>query len=93
MHMRYSNPAETNRDDLRSQEAGGRQRHDHVHHDMAFVLIPLVGLAIDGTMMYSVKVKLQTAVDGAALAAAQSLSAGPTSPCKQRRRPWRRTNS
>ncbi|HEX3748535.1 MAG TPA: vWA domain-containing protein [Bryobacteraceae bacterium] len=45
---------------------------------MAFVLIPMVGLGIDATMLYSVKVKLQTAVDGAALAAAQSLSAGLT---------------
>jgi Flp pilus assembly protein TadG len=41
-----------------------------------FLLIPVVGLAIDGTMLYSVKVKLQTAVDGGALAAAQSLNAG-----------------
>jgi len=43
---------------------------------LPFVLIPLVGLAIDETMMYIVKAKLQTAVDGASLAAAQSLSAG-----------------
>ena len=43
---------------------------------MPFVLIPMVGLGIDATMLYSVKVKLQTAVDGAALAAAESLSAG-----------------
>ncbi|MEI9975368.1 MAG: vWA domain-containing protein [Ignavibacteriota bacterium] len=43
---------------------------------MPFLLIPLVGLGIDATVLYSVKVKLQTAVDGAALAAAQSLNAG-----------------
>jgi len=43
---------------------------------LPFVLIPLVGLAIDATMLYTVQVKLQTAVDGGALAAAQSLSAG-----------------
>jgi Flp pilus assembly protein TadG len=43
---------------------------------MPVLLIPMVGLGIDGTMMYSVKVKLQTAVDGAALAAAQSLNSG-----------------
>jgi Flp pilus assembly protein TadG len=45
---------------------------------LAFVLVPLVGLAIDATMLYSVKAKLQAAVDGAALAAAQSLNAGLT---------------
>jgi hypothetical protein len=45
---------------------------------MAFVMIPLVGLGIDATMLYSVRAKLQSAVDGAALAAAQSLSAGLT---------------
>ena len=43
---------------------------------LPFVLIPLVGLAIDATMLYSVKAKLQAAVDGGVLAAAQSLSAG-----------------
>ena len=32
-------------------------------------LIPLIGLAIDGTMMYIVQTKLQSACDGAALAA------------------------
>jgi hypothetical protein len=45
---------------------------------MAFLIVPLVGLAIDATMLYGIKVKLQTAVDGAALAAAESLSAGLT---------------
>jgi Flp pilus assembly protein TadG len=45
---------------------------------MPFLLVPMVGLAIDATMLYSVKVKLQTAVDGAVLAAAESLSAGLT---------------
>jgi len=45
---------------------------------MPFLLIPVVGLGIDATMLYSVKAKLQAAVDGAALAAAQSLSAGLT---------------
>jgi Flp pilus assembly protein TadG len=43
---------------------------------LPFVLIPLVGLAIDTTMMYSVKAKLQAAVDGGAIAAAQSLKSG-----------------
>jgi Flp pilus assembly protein TadG len=45
---------------------------------MPFLLIPLVGLGIDATMLYSVKAKLQAAVDGSALAAAESLSAGET---------------
>jgi Flp pilus assembly protein TadG len=43
-----------------------------------FLLFPVVGLGIDGTIMFSVKAKLQSAVDGAALAAAQSLSSGLT---------------
>ena len=45
---------------------------------MPFLLVPLVGLAIDGTMLYSIKAKLQAAVDGGAVAAAQSLSSGLT---------------
>ena len=50
---------------------------------MAFLLIPMVGLAIDATMLYSVRAKLQTAVDGGALAAAESLSAGLTVAAQQ----------
>ncbi len=45
---------------------------------LPFVLIPVVGLAIDATMLYTVKAKLQAAVDGGAIAAAQALSAGLT---------------
>jgi Flp pilus assembly protein TadG len=45
---------------------------------LPFVLVPMVGLAIDATMLFSVKAKLQGAVDGGALAAAQSLSSGLT---------------
>jgi Flp pilus assembly protein TadG len=45
---------------------------------LPFLLIPMVGLAIDSTMLFSVKAKLQAAVDGGALAAAQSLSSGVT---------------
>src|ERR1700730_14330388 len=41
-----------------------------------FVIIPVVGLAIDAGILYAVKAKLQTAVDGAALGAARSLSRG-----------------
>jgi Flp pilus assembly protein TadG len=45
---------------------------------LPFVLVPMVGLAIDATMLFSVKAKLQAAVDGGALAAAQSLNSGLT---------------
>jgi hypothetical protein len=43
---------------------------------MFFLLIPIVGLAIDSGVAFAVRVRLQTAVDGAALAAARSLSRG-----------------
>jgi len=42
---------------------------------MVFI-IPAVGLAIDVAYVYSIKGKLQAAVDGAALAAARGLSLG-----------------
>ena len=42
------------------------------------VLIPIVGLAIDGAIAYAVKAKLSSACDAAALAAARSLSRGLT---------------
>lgn len=42
---------------------------------MLFIVVPVVGLAIDAGIMYMIKGKLQTAVDGAALGAARSLSA------------------
>ena len=42
---------------------------------MLFIVIPVVGLAIDAGIMYMIKGKLQTAVDGAALGAARSLAA------------------
>ena len=45
---------------------------------MLFIIIPMVGLAIDAGILYTVKAKLQTAVDGAALGAARSLSRGQT---------------
>jgi Flp pilus assembly protein TadG len=50
---------------------------------LPFVLIPLVGLAIDATMLYTVQLKLQAAVDGGALAAANSLSAGLSTAAQQ----------
>jgi Flp pilus assembly protein TadG len=43
---------------------------------VAAVMLPLVGLAIDGSILYLVQAKLSAAVDAAALAAARSLSVG-----------------
>jgi Flp pilus assembly protein TadG len=43
---------------------------------LLFIVFPAVGLAIDGGVAFAVKARLQTAVDGAALAAARSLSRG-----------------
>jgi Mg-chelatase subunit ChlD len=43
---------------------------------LAFTLLPLVGLAVDIGVMYNVKALLQSASDGAAMAAARSLSRG-----------------
>jgi Flp pilus assembly protein TadG len=43
---------------------------------VAVVLLPLVGLAVDGSILYLVQAKLSAAVDAAALAAARSLSVG-----------------
>jgi Mg-chelatase subunit ChlD len=40
------------------------------------VVLPLVGIAIDGTTMYLVEIKLSQAVDAAALGGARSLSTG-----------------
>ena len=50
---------------------------------LLFVVIPMVGLAIDAGILYAVKAKLQTAVDGAALGAARSLSRGLDLPSQQ----------
>src|ERR1700754_4588718 len=43
---------------------------------LVFLIFPFVGLAIDTGVAYMVKAKLQTAVDGAAIAAGRSLSRG-----------------
>jgi Flp pilus assembly protein TadG len=40
------------------------------------VLIPLAGLAIDASLLYAIKAKLQAAVDAASLAGARSLNRG-----------------
>ena len=42
------------------------------------LLIPSAGLAIDAALLYYTKARIQGAVDGAALAAARSLSLGAT---------------
>ncbi len=43
---------------------------------VAIVLLPLVGLAIDGSILYLIQAKLSAAVDASSLAAARSLSVG-----------------
>ena len=43
---------------------------------MFFVIVPMIGLAIDCGILFFIKSKLQTAVDGAALGAARSLNRG-----------------
>ncbi len=40
------------------------------------VIVPMVGLAIDGSILFMIKAKLQSAVDAAALAGGRSLSVG-----------------
>jgi hypothetical protein len=42
------------------------------------LIVPMLGLAIDSTLLYVVKTRLQGAVDGAALAGAKALSQGST---------------
>src|ERR1700737_1494448 len=44
---------------------------------MLFVIIPMVGLAIDAGILYFIKGKLQAAVDGAGRGAARSLNRSP----------------
>jgi uncharacterized membrane protein len=41
---------------------------------MLFVIVPVVGLAIDAGTLYAIKARLQSAVDASALAAARSFS-------------------
>jgi Flp pilus assembly protein TadG len=86
MHMRFSNrlggaPESGSYSRRRKRETGSVLMMFTLL--VPFVLIPIVGLGIDATMLYTVKVKLQTAVDGAALAAAESLSAGLTVAAQQ----------
>jgi Flp pilus assembly protein TadG len=50
---------------------------------MLVILIPVIGLAIDASLLYVDKTRLQGAVDGAALAGAKSLSRGNDDPTQQ----------
>jgi len=43
----------------------------------AMVMIPMIGLAIDGSILYWTKAKLSAAVDAAALAVGRDLSGNP----------------
>lgn len=43
---------------------------------LLFIVLPCAGLAVDAAILYAIKARLQTATDGAALAAARSLSRG-----------------
>src|SRR5450755_1727851 len=43
---------------------------------LVFIIIPMSGLAIDVGILYAVRAKLQSSVDGAALAAARALVLG-----------------
>jgi Flp pilus assembly protein TadG len=45
---------------------------------LVWIVIPMLGLFVDLGILYSVKARLQAAVDGAALAAARSLNLGQT---------------
>jgi Flp pilus assembly protein TadG len=50
---------------------------------MLVILIPVIGLALDVTLLYVDKAKLQGAVDGAALAGAESLARGTNDSAQQ----------
>jgi Flp pilus assembly protein TadG len=50
---------------------------------MLVILIPVIGLALDVTLLYVDKAKLQGAVDGAALAGAESLARGDNDSAQQ----------
>jgi Flp pilus assembly protein TadG len=45
---------------------------------LVFIILPMIGLAIDVGFVYSVRAKMQAAVDGSALAAARALNIGQT---------------
>jgi len=45
---------------------------------LVFIILPMIGLAIDVGFIYAVRAKMQAAVDGSALAAARALNIGQT---------------
>ena len=49
----------------------------------AFLLIPLIGIAVDGSILYWAKAKISAAVDSAALSGARSLNLGTDWPTEQ----------
>src|SRR6266496_3997354 len=55
-------------------------------------IIPMVGLAIDVAVLYTVKAKLQSSVDGAALAAARALNLGSTTTAQTASAQWNAVN-
>ena len=64
----------------------GRERGFVIHVwalMMLFIILPMIGLAIDCGILFFIKSKLQTAVDGAALGAARSLSRGQDIPSQE----------
>src|ERR1017187_7130618 len=75
MHLRYSEPLGVGPRNRRRQSGSVMVMFTLM---LPFLLVPMVGLAIDATLMFSVKAKLQAAVDGGAIAAAQSLNSGMT---------------
>jgi len=88
MRTRYSNPPDTRLRPVSDPPNRRRRRQGGnilimFTMMLPFILIPLVGLAIDATMLYTVQLKLQSAVDGGALAAANSLSAGLSTSAQQ----------
>ena len=50
---------------------------------LMFIVIPSIGLAIDGAVIYSIRAKLQAATDASCVAAARSISRGNTLSAQQ----------
>ena len=64
---------------MRTKQTAVRRRKGFVSVYVAFssfLLIPMAGLAIDFAVLYSVKAKLQTAVDAAAVGSGSTLNRG-----------------
>jgi hypothetical protein len=78
MHMRFSDSQDAGRRPVRLRRRcreGGQVLMLYTLI-LPFLLLPLVGMAMDGARYYSITAKLQLAVDGAALAGARSLATG-----------------